>query len=127
MTARLLKSLLRSASVAATAAAPSSTLYDILVAASIAQVEANKSGLLLTSTTGNGHQVQFSIPASGAWATPLEVLESYERLLELYADANAALVATGVTPTDAQLTSEILARLTPVKSLSASDFTNLRG
>jgi hypothetical protein len=95
------------------------TLLSVLEAFLVSRVDESSAGKSLIATQGNGHSVQFSIPAH---MSPVDVIEFIADALNLYEKAKAYL---GGAPTDAQIYAEMLALLQPADEVY-SDFSSLR-
>lgn len=105
------------------AEAGSLTLAAVLKSAAQARLSETSSGLVLTGTAGNGHTVSFALPATNGLSLSSEsVAEMISDLLDRY---DAAIAVLGGTPTDAQIFSEMLAQLVPIRSVT-DDFSQLR-
>lgn len=92
------------------------SLYDVLKAAARAQSKETQSGKILTGTAANGGSFTFTLPAQANGLSPYAVTETLSNLLDVYDAAVAYLISTGIpTPTDAQIFTEMMANLIPIK------------
>lgn len=93
------------------------SLFNQLKLAARAKLTESPNGLLLTGSSINGKSFQFSVPGgrNGNGLTPETLIDVCEEFVQLYADMETAL---GGTPTDAQIHTEMLDQLRPVKSFT---------
>lgn len=100
--------------------------YDSIKCALRGKVEHAGQGIFLVGSTALGNAVSYQVPSEGRGYSPAEILEAVEELLTRHEAATAALIAAGnPTPTDAQILSEMLALLVPIRE-TFSDYTDLR-
>ncbi len=96
------------------------TLLDRLNKLNRETVHQLETGKILSSTSGNGRSVEFTVNASEG-VTPTDMAELVSKLLDLY----DAAVAAG-SATDAARYGYMMGLLKPVRSFG-SNFQNLRG
>lgn len=94
-------------------ATPALTLEEALMANMTAQYNASKYGLGITQTAGNSHSTSFQILDGNNGASPGDLADLAAELYRRYEEAVAYL---GGTPTDAQILTEMLRCLAPVKT-----------
>lgn len=95
------------------------TLCDSLKALAKARVESSQGGKVLIATSGNGHSSSWQIPRD---MSPSEAAELVGEVIDRYDEAKAALTGS---PTDAQIITEMLAKLRPINNIT-NDFSGLR-
>lgn len=102
----------------------SQTLLQTLEDLEDAQYDAVSDGLVLVSTSGNAHESRYRFPSgfdSG------DIMELISDLIDRYEEAEAKLIADDEisSPTDAQIYTEMLARMKPIRDYQ-SDFSAIR-
>lgn len=84
-----------------------------------------RSGRIPISVAANGQTFQFALPTSGGSLGELGVLELTEEILQRYTNASDYLTETGIdTPTDDQITTQMLADMEPLRHAPA-DFSGM--
>jgi hypothetical protein len=110
-------------SLAEDASASGLSLLDALKAAGKSRITTLANGQRVRMTSGNGHTVE--LESSDSEVTPAEIAEMISELRDRYEEGVERLSATGDETTDANILSEMLRKLSPVRSYSG-DFSNLR-
>jgi len=99
------------------------TLCDQLKLLVKASVTSTSSGKVLTATASNGHSHSWTIPEE---FSPQQAAELVSEIVDRKEEAEAKLIADGnATPTDAQIITEMLDKLRPIRSVG-QDYTGLR-
>lgn len=84
----------------------------------------NRTGVQVVTTSANGSYVQFG-QAADTMRAPSDLLAFWGSMLDLYDRCRAALVSSGVSaPTQAQIVSEMLARMAPIRE-AVADFRSI--
>ena len=130
VTTNFKRSYLRTQKWASEAASPAVSLYAQLKARlqTVQDSVQETGGLLLTSTSTNGHSVGFSQPSELTALTPSRESELISELLDRWETAVEYLelaVDYTATTNDAAIFSEMMARLKPVRKYGV-DLTGLR-